>query len=140
MMESNILKTIQIALSKLRTVTTFRNNTAQGWVGTPVARTATTITLKDYRPLHAGLTKGSSDLIGWTEVVITPDMVGRKVAIFTAVEVKSARGRATEEQLNFIRRVQDAAGIAGIARSSEDAVDIIRNQWRVRHSLKQDKV
>lgn len=130
MTESNILKLVQLALSKLGSVTTFRNNTAQAWVGVPIARTANTITLKDYRPLHAGLTKGSSDLIGWTEMVITPDMVGRKVAVFTAIEVKSASGRATTEQINFIQRVRDADGIAGIARSPQDAVEIIRNQWQ----------
>ena len=30
----------------------------------------------------------SSDLVGWTSVVITPAMVGKTVAVFTAIEVK----------------------------------------------------
>jgi len=67
---------------------------------------------------------GGSDLIGWTPVVITPDMVGRKVAVFTACEVKTAGGRATEHQLNFIAQVLKAGGMAGIARSPADAVAI----------------
>jgi len=75
---------------------------------------------------------GTPDLIGWTQVEITPDMVGRKVAIFTAIECKSKSGRVTPEQLNFIQRVKDADGIAGIARSPEEALDIIGNQWRNR--------
>ncbi len=139
MQESNILKLVQLAVSKLGSVTTFRNNTAQGWVGIPVARNATKITLAEYRPLHAGLTKGSSDLIGWTEVVITPDMVGRKVAIFTAIEVKSASGRARPDQLNFIEQVRKAGGIAGIARSPDEARDIIENQWRITNDKKHNE-
>lgn len=130
--ESNILKTIQLALSRLRNVTTFRNNTAQAWVGTLVARTSNTITLKDYRPLHAGLTKGSSDLIGWTTVEVTPEMVGARLAVFTAVECKSERGRATEEQINFVNAVMSAGGFAGIARSEADAINIVaRNQTSI---------
>lgn len=31
----------------------------------------------------------SGDQIGWTSVVITPDMVGKTVAVFTNIEVKS---------------------------------------------------
>ena len=123
--ESNILKLIQLSLSKLRNVTTFRNNTAQAWVGKPVARTATTITLAEYRPLHAGLCKGSSDLIGWTMVEVTPEMVGQRLAVFTAIECKSERGRATDEQLNFVEQVRKAGGFAGIARTPVEAVSIV---------------
>ena len=32
---------------------------------------------------------------------ITPEMVGRTVAVFTAVEVKSATGRVADNQHNF---------------------------------------
>lgn len=67
---------------------------------------------------------GGSDLIGWTPVVVTPDMVGSTVAVFTACEVKAANGRPTEAQLNFIAQVLKAGGFAGIARSPGDAVAI----------------
>jgi VRR-NUC domain len=70
---------------------------------------------------------GGSDLIGWTPVVITPDMVGRKLAVFTACEVKTANGKPTEHQLNFIAQVLKAGGFAGIARSPADAVVILRH-------------
>lgn len=48
-----------------------------------------------------GLCKGSSDLIGWQSVMVTPEMVGTRVAIFLAVETKSAKGRASVEQNTF---------------------------------------
>lgn len=73
-----------------------------------------------------GLVKGSSDLIGWTAIEITPDMVGRKVAVFTACEVKSERGRVSKEQQNFIDQVNAQGGVAFVARSADDACDRIK--------------
>lgn len=72
-----------------------------------------------------GLCPGSSDLIGFRTITITPDMVGQRVAVFTAVEVKD-RGRPTEQQAAFIRLVQQAGGMAGIARSVPDALAILQ--------------
>lgn len=69
---------------------------------------------------------GGSDLIGWTPVVITEDMIGQTVAVFTAVEVKTPIGRPTEDQLNFIRSVVKGGGYAGIARSPKEAVALIQ--------------
>lgn len=76
-----------------------------------------------------GLCKGSSDCIGWTTVEITPDMVGKNVAIFTAIEVKTAKGRASDAQVDFINAVNRSGGIAGIARNDKDAIDIV-NGWQ----------
>jgi hypothetical protein len=64
---------------------------------------------------------GGSDLIGWTTVEVTPEMVGRKVAIFSAIEVKTPTGRPTLEQTRFIEAVRRAGGIACIARSEAEA-------------------
>lgn len=68
-----------------------------------------------------GLCEGSSDLVGWRSVTITPDMVGQRIAVFCAVEVKSATGRVGNDQQAFINAVIDAGGYAGVARSIEDA-------------------
>lgn len=77
------------------------------------------------RWINFGLVKGSSDLVGWTPVEITQDMVGQTVAVFTAIECKAKKGRATPPQLFFIERVKLDGGYAGIARSVEDALEII---------------
>lgn len=58
---------------------------------------------------------GGADLIG-----ITPD--GR----FIAIETKTAKGRIRPEQQRFIDAVRAKGGIAGIARSPEDALDLLR--------------
>jgi hypothetical protein len=63
---------------------------------------------------------GGSDLIGWTSRTVTPDMVGKKIAIFTAVEVKTATGRTSEAQRNFLQAVETAGGIAVIAHNEAD--------------------
>lgn len=68
---------------------------------------------------------GGSDLIGITPIRITPDMVGKTVGVFTAIEVKSKTGRATEQQVNFIKSIEKQGGLAGVARSAADALKII---------------
>ena len=81
---------------------------------------------KSGRLVRYGLCKGSSDVIGAIPVEITHDMVGKKVAIFGAWEVKTATGRIRPEQLQFIAAVKKAGGRAGVARGVEDALDIAR--------------
>lgn len=104
----------------------FRNNTGTAWAGEVIGKTKNTITLKDPRPLHAGLCKGSSDLIGWLPVLITPDMIGQTVAVFSAIEAKTKTGRVSQDQINFIANVSQAGGRAGVARSKEDAKKILK--------------
>ena len=70
-----------------------------------------------------GLCVGSSDIIGFVPVVITPDMVGQTVAVFLAVETKAGT-KATKEQDAFIAMVQRFGGRAGVARSDEDAIAV----------------
>ena len=80
---------------------------------------------RDGRLVRYGVANpGGSDLLGWKSIEITPEMVGRKVAVFLAIECKGERGRATAEQINFIERVKEAGGLAGIARTPDDAIGI----------------
>lgn len=116
---------ILLALGARPDVRLFRNNVGMGWAGRLVENRNGLVILADARPLHAGLCAGSSDLIGWTTVTVTPAMVGQPVALFTAVEVKAARGRATDDQRRFIDAVVRFGGIAGLARSPDDAAALI---------------
>lgn len=76
--------------------------------------------------IRFGLCEGSADLIGYTTVEITPEMVGQRVAVFAAVEVKSRTGRPTPQQTAFLAHIEAAGGRAGIARSIADAQLILR--------------
>jgi len=127
MKEANIMRMIELALGKLPHVKIFRNNTGMGWIGNAKRINGSgNVLIENARPIHAGLCEGSSDLIGWTAVEITPEMVGKKVAVFTAIEVKSETGRVNPKQLNFVNFVAENGGIAGIVRTPEGALDIIR--------------
>lgn len=77
------------------------------------------------RAVRFGLAPGSSDLIGLRRIVVGPEHIGRTLAVFTAVEVKDARGRASPEQVRFLEVVRDMGGLGGIARSVEEAHQII---------------
>lgn len=94
----------------------FRNETAGAWVGKILHRAPGQVTLADARMITFGLAVGSADLIG-----ITP---GGK---FLAVEVKTLKGRATKQQLNFIDQVRKSGGIAGIARSPAEALELLND-------------
>ncbi|WP_441280646.1 hypothetical protein [Tardiphaga sp. 862_B3_N1_1] len=91
------------------------------------------ILIKAPRPVALGLAMtsgdtvpGLSDLTGYTDVVITPEMVGRRVPVFTVIETKATGGgRKREAQINFIQQLQKAGGIAGFAESDAQANEII---------------
>jgi len=51
-------------------------------------------------------------------------MVGQQVAVFTSIEVKTPTGRVRPEQQAWLAVVRGAGGIAGVARSVEDALRI----------------
>ena len=111
--ETTIQQQIRLALGTRSDLRLFRNNT-----GTlPDPRTG--------RPVQFGLAKGSADLIGLRTVTITPDMVGQQVAVFTSIEVKTPTGRVSPDQTAWLNMIQSLGGIAGVARSVQDAKEIL---------------
>ena len=129
MQETNIVRKIMLAIGINTNIRIFRNNTGSAWIGASVKFTkrqsvnveAGDVLIKNARFFNAGLCVGSSDLIGIKSTEITPDMVGQKIAIFTAIEVKQPNGRTSKEQINFINMVNSLGGIAFIAHSDDEA-------------------
>jgi hypothetical protein len=87
------------------------------------------------RPIAYGLgskgakpLKGTSDKIGWRSVTVAPEMVGRRLAVFVAIEEKDL-AHPTSDQLRFIANVQAAGGLAGVAHSAEEARAILYPDW-----------
>jgi hypothetical protein len=68
---------------------------------------------------------GGSDLLGWVSVVVTDEMVGARIAIFTSIEVKRLGEHPALEQLDWLAMVTAAGGRAGVAHSAEEAQEII---------------
>lgn len=111
--ETTLQQQIRLALGTHPQTRLFRNQ-----VGSlPDPRTGRLVTF--------GLARGSADLIGWRTLTITPDMVGQRLAVFTSIEVKTPTGRVRPDQAAWLGAVQAAGGIAGIARSVDDATAIL---------------
>ena len=123
MSEHAIQNEIRLGISGKATM--FRNNVAVSWVGDVTELKDGSVLIRNARRLHAGLCEGSSDLIGWRSLIITPEMVGERIAVFAALEVKSKTGRATAGQKNFCERVIEAGGLAGIVKSLDDAKKVL---------------
>lgn len=104
----------------------FRQNVGMGWAGKLRGRKGSTVVLDNARPLHAGLATGSSDIIGITPVTITPDMVGKTLGVFTAVEVKYGRTPTTEQQRRFLAMVEKLGGIALRVKTLEQYMEGVR--------------
>ncbi len=112
--ERDIQAQILLALSHGPT-RLLRVNAGVAWQGTVIERTQQRLVLA--RPYAIRLAApGVSDLIGWTH--------GR----FVALEVKGPRGRITDEQAAFIELVRRSGGLAGVARSVEEAKAIIEGR------------
>jgi|SRR5690554_1276 len=123
--ETKIQQRIMLALSEAGCVV-WRNNVGQAWHGRVIHQAADQVTLAGAHKIPYGLCKGSSDLLSITPITITPDMVGETVGVFTAPEVKTPTGRVSKEQALFLQAVTQRGGIAGVVRSVEDALALIR--------------
>ena len=111
--ETTLQQQIRLALGTRSDLRLFRNQVGQ----LPDPRTG--------RFVQFGLARGSADLIGWRIITITPGMVGSQVAVFTSIEVKTATGRVRPEQHAWMAAVSGSGGIAVIARSIQDANDLL---------------
>ena len=132
MTHQDLQKQAMIAASKSRQVTLFPNRVAKGWVGQVTTRTANTVTLSHPRPIESGLGVGSSDLVGVTRVTITPDMVGRTMAVFTACEVKVGKDKLSKAQREYLALVKSWGGIAVELRDSVDGLGAAVDEFLTR--------
>lgn len=106
----------------------FKNDSGRAWQGRLTdermidGRKA--IELFGAHMIKFGLFPGSSDLIGW-EIAEYVDvekraMVPVKLAVFCAIEVKTAKDTLKPEQKNWLRVVTENGGRGYIARESAD--------------------
>jgi hypothetical protein len=111
--EADILARVRIRLSQLG-ARIWRNNCG---------------VLPDRRgiPIRFGVANpGGSDLIGYHTVLVTPGMVGARVAVFVACEAKAPSGVPTREQHHFLETVAADGGIAILAHSDQEAQEQLK--------------
>ncbi|MBF0131048.1 MAG: hypothetical protein HQL75_00465 [Magnetococcales bacterium] len=122
MKESPIKREILVDITRRPEVLLFNNPVGLGYVGgEPIKLSDGSFAIRNPRRISFGLVPGSSDLIGCRTIIITDEMVGRSIGVFAAIEVKQLTGTAKEKQENFIATILQYGGIAGIARSVDDA-------------------
>lgn len=103
------------------------------YAGTPIKFGENgTILLAGARPIKPHI-NGWPDSSGYRSFVITEEFIemlrarmGERIAIPVYIEWKSDRGRATIGQQRLIGRFIYDGALAGFARSTEDAVSIVR--------------
>lgn len=123
--EQDIQAKIRLHLGQRPDLRLFRNNVGEGWQGQSRRLPDGSVLLVNPRRIQFGLHTGSPDLVGLRQITITPEMVGRSVAVFVGIEVKSKRGKPSDEQAPFLAMLQAFGALAGVARSAEDAERII---------------
>lgn len=101
--EHRIQNEIRAAVSEFCII--FRMNVGKGYT-------------MDGRWFNSGVPAGFSDLFG----VRKSD--GRAVFI----EVKTPKGRPTKEQKHFLEQMRAAGAIAGVCRSAEEAVGLVKEE------------
>ena len=112
--ETKIQQEIRLALGQRSDLRLFRNETGK----LPDPRTDQWV--------QFGLAKGSSDLIGFKTVKITPEMIGQEIAQFVSLEIKTERGKLSTMQQNWLQKVKSSGGIVGVARTVKDALNILK--------------
>lgn len=107
--ENNANNTYHATLSRWQRL--WRVNAGQGWAGRVVKKTGGFLTLANFRPFF-GMPAGCPDNIGFDSIIITPDMVGRRVAVFVGTEIKATRGdRLKKKQRDFRSMLVKMGGI-----------------------------
>ena len=136
MTEARIQREIMLAASAAG-MTIWRNNVGKAWQGQRIDLVDSWVSradgfgfhvergiiLQSHRIVEFGLCPGSSDLIGLRTVEILPEHVGKTIAQFVAVEVKTAKGRTTARQKKFLDFVTRSGGFARVARNIDDLTE-----------------
>lgn len=131
--EKSIMHRAMIELTKVG-MRLFRNTVGMAYQGKAERFTETTtvevhpgdIVIRKARTIKAGLMTGSSDLVGWISREINEYDLGKVIAQFAAVEIKSEDGGLEPEQVQFLTVVRDSGGCAIVARSPEEAIERLK--------------
>lgn len=124
MSEADNQAQIMLRLGSHPDVRLFRNHVGSGFTGQFVRTVDDLTILRNARRATFGLTPGSADLVGWRRLVITPEHVGQALAVFLSVECKSAAGKLRPDQQQWRAVVANMGGLAGMARTPDDAFKI----------------
>ena len=124
--EHEIQNEIRIAVGKEQSATLFRANVGEAWTGTLASSNLNRVVIEDARRFRSGLPIGFPDLFGFRTVTVTPEMVGKKLAVFAFLEGKKPGGRTSKAQEKMHAFLHEAGAVGGVARSAEEAVTLLQ--------------
>lgn len=87
-LEANLKNNYERTLTKWQRV--WRCNSGQAWSGKVVSTARGVLKMISFGRIELW-PKGTPDLIGFDSIIITPDMVGRRVAVFVGTELKAGK-------------------------------------------------
>jgi len=124
MSERNVETAIRLAHSRGPT-RLFRQQVGEFWTGDAVRLKSGDMLIRNPRRVSVGF-EGQPDEGGWTSVVVTPEMVGKLIAIAVQIEIKRSKGaHRRKKQREFVAFAASMGVRAGFAASVEDAKKII---------------
>ena len=124
--EHDIQNEIRVAIGAEQAATLFRANVGEAWTGTLAANNLNRIIIEDARRFRSGLPIGFPDLFGFRTIEITPEMIGKKVAVFAFIEVKKPGGRTSIAQEKMHTFLHNAGAVGGVARSAKEAIELLQ--------------
>lgn len=129
--EKNVRDHVRLGASKEGAVL-FANPSGKAWQGTAKRLSDGSILLKNPRRVAYGLgvsngVPGSPDYAGWTEMLITPEMVGNFIAIPLFIECKYGAD-VEPDQEKWLLVLQRAGIRCGVACNEDDARRIARGE------------
>lgn len=69
---------------------------------------------------------GSPDVLSVVAVTITPEMVGKTIGVAVGIEVKTDKGKQSEQQKKWQRAFEKKGGIYLLARTQEQAQESVQ--------------
>lgn len=108
----------------------FRNHVGTGWHGVVDKKTTTggSLVLRNARKVTFGLEPGSQDLFGWVTVTVTPEMVGKQIAVVAGIEVKRPGKKPEPAQVRWAKNMAEMGAICIVATSAQEALDELRKK------------
>ncbi len=102
----------------------WRANSGKGWAGKVVSISGGILKLANFGRLDL-FPKGTPDNIGFDSIIITPEMVGKRVAVFVGTEIKATPGdKLSKKQREWRDKI--IVPLGGIHREVRETGEVIQ--------------
>jgi len=125
--ENAVKLSIKKYLATRTDITLASNPSGNAWFGKLIKHMGSQVVLGFARKMSFGVfSPGGPDMLGVQTITITPDMVGKRIGVFLAAEIKDPiKGRLTVEQIEVLDMLRQRGAIAGVVTSVEDFIKLV---------------